>query len=245
MKPIIIIPARYASTRFPGKPLAMIQGKPMVQHVYDRCKSVVDEVVIATDDDRIARAVSDFGGEFIITSPNHASGTDRCAEAAQILSSKIDFDVIINVQGDEPFLKPEQITQLLECFSSPETEIATLVTPINSNEVLFDPNKVKVVRSTNGFALYFSRHPIPFQRDFNQSDWLNLQPYFLHLGLYAYRKEVLQEITKLLPSSLENSEKLEQLRWLENGYRIQTAITKSHNFGVDTPSDLENLLKAN
>jgi 3-deoxy-manno-octulosonate cytidylyltransferase (CMP-KDO synthetase) len=239
---ITIIPARYASTRFPGKPLALINGKPMVQHVFESCKETMSMVVVATDDQRIADIVSDFGGEFILTSANHSSGTDRCAEAARMLSTIYDFDIVINVQGDEPFLKKDQIMQLVNCFSSEETEIATLVSPIKSNEILFDHNKVKVVRSVNGDALYFSRQPIPFQRDISENDWLNNHEYHLHIGMYAFRKTVLQEITKISPSKLELAEKLEQLRWLENGYKIKTAVTAHQNYGIDTPKDLENLL---
>ncbi len=242
MKFITIIPARFASTRFPGKPLAHIYGKPMVQHVYERCSECMDNVFIATDDERIMQAVSMFGGQSVLTSSDHVSGTDRCAEAARILAQQFDFDVVVNVQGDEPFLLKEQIDQLKDCFLHDNTSIATLVTPINSNEILFDQNKVKVVRSINGNALYFSRHPIPFQRDEEQYNWLNHHSYFLHLGMYAYKKEILQQITQLTPSALELTEKLEQLRWLENGYSIKTAVTSHQNFGVDTPADLEQLL---
>jgi 3-deoxy-manno-octulosonate cytidylyltransferase (CMP-KDO synthetase) len=239
---ITIIPARFASTRFPGKPLALIHGKPMIQHVYERCKEVMANVFVATDDDRIVQAVKDFGGSSVLTSSNHLSGTDRCAEAARILTQEFDFDVVINVQGDEPFLHKEQLIQLTACFDQQDTTIATLITPILSYQVLFDQNKVKVVRSTNGDALYFSRHPIPFQRDVEETNWLDDHNYFMHLGMYAYRKDVLQEITQLTPSKLELAEKLEQLRWLDNGLKIKTAITDHQNFGVDTPLDLEYLL---
>jgi 3-deoxy-manno-octulosonate cytidylyltransferase (CMP-KDO synthetase) len=241
-KPLIIIPARYASTRFPGKPLAIIHGKPMIQHVFERCKIVCSQVFVATDDDRIVDAVKSFGGVCIFTSPGHQSGTDRCAEAALKLSFSVDFDLVINVQGDEPFIEPIQIEQIIRCFDDPETEIATLITPIQSAEILFNQNKVKVVKSANGNTLYFSRLPIPFQRDVPENNWLDNSDYYLHIGMYAFRPSVLQAITKLEPSVLEKAEKLEQLRWLENGYHIKTAITKHTNFGIDTPADLEEIL---
>jgi len=240
-KPLIIIPARYASTRFPGKPLALINGKPMVQHVFERCLEICDQVVVATDDDRIAEAVTVFGGEFVMTSANHQSGTDRCAEAATLLATKYEFDIVINVQGDEPFIATEQIQSIIGCFDDPSTEIATLISPINSTETLFNPNKVKVTRSVDGFALYFSRSPIPFLRDFPENEWLNHTNYFLHIGMYAFRPEILQAVTLLEPSALEKAEKLEQLRWLENGYRIKTEITFKENIGIDTPEDMDRL----
>jgi len=242
LKPLIIIPARYASTRFPGKPLALIYGKPMIQHVVERCQLVCNQVFVATDDSRIADAVKNFGGNCIITSPDHQSGTDRCAEAALKLSSSVDFNLVINVQGDEPFIEPEQLEQIIGCFDDPKTEIATLITPITSKEILFSPNKVKVVKSAMGNALYFSRQPIPFHRDLAEINWLDNTEYFLHIGMYSYRPDVLQAITKLKPSALEKAEKLEQLRWLENGYKIKTAITTHTNFGIDTPEDLEEIL---
>lgn len=239
MKAIAIIPARYASTRFPGKPLVMINGKPMIQLVYEQCRKAFECVVVATDDERIAETVKAFGGEAIITSAQHLSGTDRCAEAAQILSSKYDFDVVVNIQGDEPFIDPAQLEQITTCFANPDTEIATLITPIHSTEILIDPNKVKAVVSIRGDALYFSRQPIPYQRDIPEAEWLKNHTYYLHIGLYAYRKEVLTRITQLAPTQLEIAEKLEQLRWLENGYRISTVITSHGNIGIDTPPDLE------
>lgn len=242
MKFIAIIPARYASTRFPGKPLAMINGKHMVQHVYERCSEVLENVFVATDNEQIAQAVSKFGGKFIMTSENHPSGTDRIAEAAESLSKEIPFDTIINVQGDEPFIESRQIKQLMQCFDDPTTDIATLVTPIHSAEILNDPNKVKAVIASDKRAIYFSRSAVPFVRDQKPEDWLKIGNHFLHLGMYAYKKQVLSEITKLTPSPLELMEKLEQLRWLENGYIIKTAETEHLNFGVDTPKDLENLL---
>jgi 3-deoxy-manno-octulosonate cytidylyltransferase (CMP-KDO synthetase) len=220
----------------------MIHGKPMIQLVFERCRMVCDKVFVATDDDRIADAVKSFGGECIFTSPDHQSGTDRCAEAALKLWFSNDFDLVINVQGDEPFIEPEQLEQIIHCFDDPETEIATLITPIHSAELLFNHNKVKVVKSSTDYALYFSRLPIPFQRDVPETDWLKNVDYYLHIGMYAFKPIVLQDITKLEPSALEISEKLEQLRWLENGFRIKTALTPHTNFGIDTPADLEEIL---
>lgn len=239
---VIIIPARYASTRFPGKPLALINGKPMIQRVVERCLTVSPHVVVATDDQRIASAVEAFGGEYVMTSPNHQSGTDRCAEAASHIACKYPFDIVINVQGDEPFIESEQIEAVLSCFDDPATDIATLITPITSTDILFNPNKVKVVKSTSDFALYFSRTPIPYQRDCVKEEWLNNASYFLHIGMYAFRAEILQQVTLLPQSQLEQTEKLEQLRWMENGYRIKTRVTHSENIGIDTPEDLENAL---
>jgi 3-deoxy-manno-octulosonate cytidylyltransferase (CMP-KDO synthetase) len=236
---LIIIPARYASTRFPGKPLALIDGKPMVEHVYKRCREVYQMVAVATDDERIAGAVASFGGEYVMTSDHHHSGTDRCAEAASLLASKYEFDIVINVQGDEPFIKTGELKAISGCFDDPATDIATLITPIRSADILFDPNKVKVVRSADGYALYFSRQPIPYRRDVPQEDWARCGGYFLHVGMYAFRPAILQAITLLEPSELEKAERLEQLRWMENGYRIKTELTYAENFGVDTPEDLE------
>jgi 3-deoxy-manno-octulosonate cytidylyltransferase (CMP-KDO synthetase) len=242
LKPIIIIPARYNSSRFPGKPLALIHGKPMIQHVFERCRMVCNQVFVATDDDRIVDAVKNFGGVCIFTSPDHQSGTDRCAEAALKLSFSVDFDLVINVQGDEPFIDPEQLEQIIDCFNDPETQIATLISPIHSTPILFNRNKVKVVKSVTDYALFFSRQPIPFLRDIPESEWIKNTDYYLHQGMYAFKPEVLQTISKLKPSMLENSEKLEQLRWLENGYKIKVAITPHSNFGIDTPADLEEIL---
>ncbi len=243
MKPLIVIPARFGSTRFPGKPLAIINARPMIQHVYERCKKTCDQVVIATDDVRIVEVIDRFGGEFVLTSVEHQSGTDRCAEAAQKMEGKFDFDIVLNVQGDEPFVKQKQIKQLIKCFDTPDTEIATLVTPIKETEILLNTNKVKVVLTASGEALYFSRYPIPFQRDVPEMNWLKNHNYYLHLGMYAYRKSILHKITCLNASPLEKAEKLEQLRWLENGFKIKTAITNQANTGIDTPQDLEKLQK--
>ncbi|MFA9392463.1 MAG: 3-deoxy-manno-octulosonate cytidylyltransferase [Prolixibacteraceae bacterium] len=241
MKFIAIIPARYASTRFPGKPLVEIHGLPMIQHVYQQSLKAFEQVVVATDDQRIADVVKSFGGNVVLTSSEHPSGTDRVAEAAKLLSEHFEFDVVVNVQGDEPFIDPEQLFQIKQCFDDPQTDIATLIVPITSTEVLFDSNKVKAVSNSNGFALYFSRLPIPFQRDYPEQEWLKHHTYFLHVGIYAYRTEVLDTISKLKQTPLEQSEMLEQLRWLENGYRIKTAHTAHGNIGIDTPNDLTKL----
>jgi 3-deoxy-manno-octulosonate cytidylyltransferase (CMP-KDO synthetase) len=236
-----IIPARYASSRFPGKPLAMIGNKPMVQRVYDQASKILTQVWIATDDRRIFEAVSEFGGKVIMTSPDHLSGTDRCAEAITkiIADSGNNIDIVINIQGDEPFIKPEQITLLMKCFSDENVELATLVRKVEPEEDIFNPNQPKVILNLKGDAIYFSRAAIPFIRDAEKSQWSKTHVYYKHIGLYAYRTETLTKITRLSRSSLEISESLEQNRWLENGYRIRTAITDWESIGIDTPDDLE------
>jgi 3-deoxy-manno-octulosonate cytidylyltransferase (CMP-KDO synthetase) len=239
MKFIGIIPARYASTRFPGKPLAQLNGKPIIQHVYENARKTLEAVWVATDDDRIAKVVASFGGKFIMTRDDHQSGTDRCAEAARLLSAEVEFDVAINIQGDEPFVRREQLDALKACFDDPETEIATLVKTIEQAEVLFNPNRPKVVMDSNNNALLFSREAIPHIRGVEKNDWLLHHQFYGHLGIYAYQKEVLQQITKLPPSKLELAESLEQLRWLENGYHIKVAVTSFESLGIDTPEDLE------
>ncbi|MFA9372506.1 MAG: 3-deoxy-manno-octulosonate cytidylyltransferase [Labilibaculum antarcticum] len=240
MKFLGVIPARYASTRFPGKPLADINGKPMIQKVYEQALKALEHVYVATDDERIEEAVKSFGGKVIMTSPNHQSGTDRIAEAAKLITRKltIDFDVVINIQGDEPFIQPDQINSLKSCFKNPSTEIATLIKKISNSDEIFDPNKVKVVTAKDHRALYFSRSPIPFVRGENREKWLNNNTFFKHIGMYAYRFDSLMKISKLEQSDLELSESLEQLRWLENGYWIQTEITEHESIGIDTPEDL-------
>ena len=243
MKFLGIIPARYASTRFPGKPLANLGGKPMIQRVYEQCEKVLANVVVATDDTRIEKAVKTFGGNVIMTSPDHQSGTDRCAEAATKVSATIDFDIAINIQGDEPFIQTEQIEQIKSCFEDASTQIATLILPITKNEDLFDPNKPKVVVNNNSEAIYFSRSPIPFFRGKVEQEWIQHHNYYRHIGMYAYRKEVLQKLTKLSQTPLELAESLEQLRWVENGYCIKTAITHHESIGIDTPADLEKVIK--
>ena len=237
-----IIPARYESTRFPGKPLALINNKPMIQWVYENVSKALEHVWVATDDDRIFNAVEGFGGNAIKTLSSHQSGTDRCAEAAQKLEDNIKFDVVINVQGDEPFIHPKQIELLKSCFGN-DTDIATLVKKIETQEELFNPNRPKVVIDTQQNALYFSRSPIPFVRGEEEKSWHLKNNFWAHIGMYAYKTEVLQKITKLKPSALELTESLEQLRWLENGFQIKTAETAHQSIGIDTPEDLENALQ--
>lgn len=233
-----IIPARFGSTRFPGKPLVDILGKPMIQHVCERVgESNVNQFFVATDDQRIAKVVTNFGANVILTSPDHPSGTDRCGEAAGKLELH-DDDVVINIQGDEPFIKKEQINDLIALFANPEVEIATLVKPIQSEADINNPNKVKVVFSQNNKALYFSRAPIPYLRE-SSSD--NATIYFKHLGIYAYRYGILKKIIQLPVSNLEQIEKLEQLRWLENNFAIYVAITNHESIAIDTPEDLDQI----
>ncbi|HET6556139.1 MAG TPA: 3-deoxy-manno-octulosonate cytidylyltransferase [Prolixibacteraceae bacterium] len=238
-----IIPARYQSTRFPGKPLVLLHGKPIVQWVYENAKKSLDEVYVATDDERIFRAVEAFGGKAVYTSSHHQSGTDRCAEAVQELSKKIPVDVVVNIQGDEPFIRPEQIDSLKACFDTPDTQIATLIKLITRADEIFNINRPKVVINQKNEALYFSRSPIPFTRGFSQEKWISQTNYYSHIGMYAYRFDILPELTKLSVGMLEKAESLEQLRWLENGYRIKTALTPFENIGIDTPEDLENAKK--
>ncbi len=239
MKFISIIPARYQSSRFPGKPLATLGGKTIIQQVYEKVSFSVENVWVATDDDRIANAVLQFGGKVVMTRNDHQSGTDRCAEAADKISKEMSFDAIINIQGDEPFVRAEQIEALMSCFHDQKTEIATLIKKIENNEVLFNPNRPKVVIDNQNNALLFSRSTIPFVRESESENWLNKHEFYSHLGMYAYRADILPKITKLPPSSLELAESLEQLRWLENGYCIKTAITEFESIGIDTPEDLE------
>jgi 3-deoxy-manno-octulosonate cytidylyltransferase (CMP-KDO synthetase) len=238
-----IIPARYASTRFPGKPLVMIHGKTMIQRVYNQVSEVLGHVCVATDDVRIEEEVKRFNGKVIMTSPNHQSGTDRCAEAIEAfcLQAGETFDVVINIQGDEPFIQPVQIEKLIKCFDNPETQIATLVKPISFIEDIFNPNCVKVVFDRNHRALYFSRSPIPYIRGKENSLWNVHHQFFKHLGIYAYRTDVLKEITHLQQSPLELAESLEQLRWLENGYRIMVEETAFETISIDTPEDMEKI----
>lgn len=247
LKYIGIIPARYASTRFPGKPLAEIGGKTMIERVYKQARKALDHVYVATDDQRIYNAVEQFNGRAVYTSKHHKSGTDRCAEAIGIIENKekISFDIVINIQGDEPFIHPSQIQILMNCFSDPETQIATLVKPFTNKNELFDPNKVKVIADKNMRAIYFSRAVIPFLRNIEEQDeWLSNHQFYFHLGIYAYKKQVLTRITKLPPSELEMAESLEQLRWIENGLKIKLDFTEhDSSFGVDTPEDLNNIRK--
>ena len=234
-----IIPARYASTRFPGKPLVMIDGKPMIQRVYEQAlKSELDAVVVATDDVRIADAVRGFGGNVVMTSENHPSGTDRCAEALE--NFKGDWKAVVNIQGDEPYIQPSQINAMASLLKS-GAPIATLVKKIDSVEELTNINSPKVVISSNGNALYFSRQPIPFQKGVDINDWLNHGTYYKHIGIYGYQSTVLPKLTQLKQGILEMTESLEQLRWLENGYSIMTAETTENTVAIDTPEDLSRL----
>ena len=236
MKFMAIIPARYASTRYPGKPLAILGGKTVIQRVYEQVKSVLDDVYVATDDDRIYNTVTDFGGKAVMTRADHKSGTDRIEEAAEKIG--LDADVIINVQGDEPFIQPSQIETLMQLFDAPETQIGTLGKPFESIDAVENPNSPKIVTDNRGFALYFSRSVIPYIRGKERDSWFGEYPFLKHLGVYAYRREVLAEVTKLPMSSLEKAESLEQLRWLQNGYRIRVGLTNIETVGIDTPEDL-------
>ena len=240
MKFIGIIPARYASTRFPGKPLAMLAGKPVIRRVYEQVKSVLDDVYVATDDQRIFDTVKSFGGMVVMTSANHKSGTDRIEEAVQKIGG--DYDVVINIQGDEPFIQASQIRTVCSCFDDENTQIATLGKPFTKEmgfEARENPNSPKIVVDNNGYAMYFSRSIIPFIRGKATDEWIDSYPFLKHIGLYAYRRHVLDEITGLPQSSLEKAESLEQLRWLQNGYRIKVGLTDVETIGIDTPADLE------
>ena len=239
MKIIAIIPARYASTRFPGKPLALLGGKPVIRRVCEQVGRAVGRTVVATDDERILTAVRDFGGEAVMTSPDHRSGTDRCYEAYHKLGEP--YDIVLNVQGDEPFIRPEQIGAILRCFDDPDTDIATLVKPFRPEEglgALENPNSPKVVLDSRSRALYFSRSVIPFLRGVERERWLASHTFYKHIGMYAFRAEALREVTALAPSALERAESLEQLRWIENGYRIGVGSTGQETVGIDTPEDL-------
>lgn len=238
-----IIPARFQSTRFPGKPLVLLNGKPIVQWVYENALKALETVYVATDDERIFLAVEAFGGKAIYTSADHQSGTDRCAEAAQLLSKQMPLDVVINIQGDEPFIRPEQIESLKACFNYPQTEIATLIKPVSQMDEIFNINRPKVVINQNNEAMYFSRSPIPFVRSHAQEEWLKHSRFYSHIGMYAYQYDVLMDLTKLPAGQLEQAESLEQLRWLESGYTIRTAQTLFENIGIDTPEDLDQAKK--
>ena len=237
MKFIGLIPARYASTRFPGKPLALLNGKPVIQHVYEQAAKVLDAVYVATDDERIYNKVLAFGGKAVMTSTEHHSGTDRIEEALEKVGG--DFDIVVNIQGDEPFIAQSQIETLCQCFVDKATQIATLGKPFECIEAAENPNSPKIVVDNRGYALYFSRSIIPFVRGTERQDWLSKYPFLKHLGIYAYRANVLKEITKLPQSSLELAESLEQLRWLQNGYRIKVGLTDVETVGIDTPDDLQ------
>ena len=232
-----IIPARYASTRFPGKPLVVLGGKTVIQRVYEQVNNVLSEVYVATDDERIFKCVESFGGKAVMTRSDHQSGTDRIQEAVEKTSTQT--DVIINVQGDEPFLQPSQIQTLMQLFDDPSTQIGTLGKYFENIEAVENPNSPKIVMDNRGFALYFSRSVIPYIRGKERQNWFGEYPFLKHLGVYAYRREVLTEVTKLPQSSLEKTESLEQLRWLQNGYRIRVGLTDVETVGIDTPEDLQ------
>lgn len=239
MKFIGIIPARYASTRFPGKPLADMKGKPMIQRVYEQVSLVLDHICVATDNPEIEAAVKAFGGNVVRSQKEHPSGTDRCNEAYHLLGGK--EDIIINIQGDEPFIKPEQIEAIISCFDDPTTEIATLVRPFEESEgweALANPNSPKVILDNESNAIAFSRSVIPYLRGVDPQEWLSRHTFYKHIGMYAFKASTLDKLTQLPQSSLELAESLEQMRWLENGYRIKVAITTQETIGIDTPDDM-------
>lgn len=239
-----VIPARFASTRFPGKPLIVINGKTMIRRVYEQASASqkIQKVVVATDDERIFNEVKSFGGEAVMTSDQHRSGTDRCAETVSKVSGQ--WDVVINIQGDEPFIQPEQIDLLAGLFADPEVEIGTLVKKLSDPADLDNPNTMKVVLDAKNNGMYFSRSPIPFVRGEEKQNWLKKHFFYKHIGIYGYRTGILSELTKLIPGKLEIAESLEQLRWLENGYTIRTAFTTMETISIDAPEDLEKLKTA-
>lgn len=238
-----IIPARYASTRFPGKPLIDIMGKSMLQRVYEQAarSNSLSRVVVATDDERIFEHVLSFAGEAIMTAADHQSGTDRCYDALQQLEG--DFQYVINIQGDEPFIEPQQIDELAAVLSDGTTELATQMIAVDSYEMLFDKGEVKIVLNENNEALYFSRMVIPFIKGVDEKEWHTRHRYYRHVGMYAYRNDILAQITKLPVSSLEKAESLEQLRWIENGFSIKCVSTKYESHCIDTPEDVEKVLR--
>lgn len=239
MKFIALIPARYASTRFPAKPLALLRGKPVIQWVWETAARCMDDAVVCTDDERIMQAVERFGGRAVMTSTSHRSGTDRCYEAYQKVGQGA--DVVVNIQGDEPFIHPTQLQTIRACFENADTQIATLVKPFRPEdglEALRNPNSPKVVVDNQMHALYFSRSVVPYVRGAEPDEWLSRHTFYKHIGLYAYRADVLRQITSLPQSSLEVAESLEQLRWLQNGFTIRVGITDVETIGIDTPDDL-------
>lgn len=244
MKFIGIIPSRFESTRFPGKPLADIDGKSMIRRVYEQAGVALENVFVATDNQKIANEVSRFNGQFVLTSKNHNSGTDRLAEAIQTIQKNLrtNFDVVINIQGDEPFIQPSQITELMNCFKNNDTDIATLIKKINHNNDIFNPNKPKVIFDKAMNAIYFSRSPIPFIRNDKKSNWIKSFSFYRHIGMYGYKTNILLQLTKLDQSPLEIAESLEQNRWIENGYKIKLSETNYDSIGIDTPEDLQAIL---
>lgn len=243
MKIIGIIPARYASSRFPGKPLIDIRGKTMIQRVVEQAQKakLLNDVVVATDDKKILDVVNGFGGKAIMTEETHQSGTDRCFEAIQHFDKTA--DVIINIQGDEPFIHPNQIDLVASCFEDSSVQIATLVKKISNTEELFNPNIPKVLLNNRSEAIYFSRQTLPYIRNKKEEEWLTEHTFYKHIGIYGYKYEILKQITALKPSTLEQAESLEQLRWIEGGYKIKTKITDFESVAVDVPDDLKKLTK--
>lgn len=239
-----IIPARYASTRFPGKPLVKIGKKTMIQRVYEQASKAAEIVYVATDDERILQTVKDFGGKAVMTSTEHFSGTDRCNEAVDRIMEETGrrIDIVLNIQGDEPFIKPEQITLVRSCFNDETVQIATLIRRTGKGEDIFNPNQVKVILDSEANAIYFSRAAIPFYRGLEKAEWSEEGVFFKHLGLYGYKTETLKKITRMPRSFLEIAESLEQNRWIENGLKIRTAITEYESISIDTPDDLERAL---
>lgn len=235
-----IIPARYSSSRFPGKPLAIIGDRTMIQRVYEQASQSLEIVYVATDNTAIYETVINFGGRALMTSPDHQSGTDRCAEAVNILTTEkgLKIDVVVNIQGDEPFIRPEQIELLASCFSDKSVGLATLVRKAGPEDDITNPNHPKVIMDISGNAIYFSRAAIPYIRNAEFSQWTTMHTYYLHIGLYAYKTSILSRITSLPQSLLEKSESLEQNRWVENGFKIRTAVTEWESLCIDTPDDL-------
>ncbi len=244
MKILGIIPARYSSSRFPGKPLIDIKGKSMIQRVYERSTVVLENVIVATDENKIAEEVKRFGGKAVMTSTMHKTGTDRCAEALNIYSNQTDkdFEIVINIQGDEPFIQKEHIEKVISNFNDKTTEISTLIKKITKNEDIFNPQIPKVIINIDNFAIYFSRSAIPFIRDYDKSEWHLRHCFYKHIGIYGYKASILQKLTKLKQTDLETTESLEQNRWIESGYKIKTAVTTKENIAIDTEKDLEKLL---
>jgi len=236
-----IIPARYASSRFPGKPLAIIHYKPMIQHVYEQASKadLLDNVIVATDDSRIEKVVKEFGGKVMMTEPTHSSGTERCAEVQKALKhSGNSFDIIINIQGDEPFIDPKQIDLVASCFNEGNVQIATLAKKIENEKELFDPNVVKIITDINDKAIYFSRQTLPYIRGQKIENWIQSSAHYKHIGIYAFQSVILEEIVTLRKTQLEEAENLEQLRWIENGYSIKVKETTIESYSVDVPEDL-------
>lgn len=240
MRIAAIIPARYASTRFPGKPLAEIRGRSMIMHVWDRVTQArgIEKVVVATDDERIYRHVWENGGEVVMTSPMHESGTSRCAEAARLISEQGNFDAVINVQGDEPFIDPSQVEEVARLLGHTEVLIASLMKKIETETELLSPHTVKVVTDARGWALFFTRQPVPAVRGLEPTQWLSQMSYYKHIGIYGYKSFVLQNIARLPVSEASQSESLEQLTWLHQGYKIRMGLTTHESIAIDTPEDL-------